>query len=183
MQWLNEAPSWSHEGDTITMTSAAHTDFWRITHDNGQRDSGHFYHDTVNGDFVATVRFSGRYAALYDQAGLMVRLDAEHWMKCGVEFFNGVQHASAVVTRQYSDWSVLPLDGAPAALWLRVTRHIHTLEVAYSLDGETYAMLRQAYFPPDLAVQVGVMACAPTGEGFPVTFDGFRVEPLTAGHA
>lgn len=180
MQWLNEAPEWAHEGDTITLRCAPKTDFWRITHDNGTRDSGHFYYQTVTGDFVAEASFSAEYAALYDQAGLMLRLDAQTWIKCGLELFNDVQHASTVVTRAFSDWSLLPLVDAPPALWLRVKRYGHTVDVSYSLDGAQYALLRQTYFPPEPTVQIGVMACAPTGPGFTARFEGFTVTPLDA---
>ena len=41
------------------------------------------------------------YAAWYDQAGLMVRQNAENWMKCGTEFFDGQRHASVVFTRDF----------------------------------------------------------------------------------
>ena len=116
MQWYNEPPAWSAQGDAVTLSVAPKTDFWRKTHDGGVRDNGHFYYRSVSGDFSAQVKFSGKYTALYDQAGLMVRVDAETWLKCGVEYVGGVQYASAVVTRDYSDWSVLPLDGAPDAV-------------------------------------------------------------------
>ena len=33
----------------------------------------------------------------------MVRLDEANWLKCGIEFVEGVQQVSAVVTRDYSD--------------------------------------------------------------------------------
>ena len=126
MQWLNEPAQWTHEGDTITVTADAKTDFWRITHDGGVRDTGHFYYQSVSGDFVAEVKFSAEYGALYDQAGLMIRLGDTTCLKTGVELFNGVQQASAVVTREMSDWSVLPLVDAPPALWLRLKRHAET---------------------------------------------------------
>jgi regulation of enolase protein 1 (concanavalin A-like superfamily) len=176
MQWLNEPAHWTHEGNRIAITADGKTDFWRITHDGGVRDTGHFYYQPVNGDFVAAAKFSAAYSALYDQAGLMVRLDETTWLKCGIELFNGVQHASVVVTRDFSDWSVIPLPGAPPALWLRLTRHAATVEVAYTVDGADYVMLRQAYLTPAEALQVGVMCCAPTGDGFTATFEGFRVE-------
>lgn len=179
MQWLNEAPAWAHDGDTITITAAPKTDFWRITHDGGQRDSGHFYAEQASGDFIVEARFSAEYAALYDQAGLMVRLDAENWLKCGIELFNGVQHASAVLTREYSDWSILPLDPAPPVLWMRVKREGNALEVSYSLDGEAYTMLRQGYFPPQVPVLAGVMVCAPVGDGFTTMFEDFSIRPVT----
>jgi regulation of enolase protein 1 (concanavalin A-like superfamily) len=56
---------------------------------------------------------------LYDQAGLMVRVDEANWVKGGMDV-GGVRQVSAVVTREYSDWSVAPLPGNPAAIWLRL---------------------------------------------------------------
>jgi regulation of enolase protein 1 (concanavalin A-like superfamily) len=176
MEWLNEPIFWSEQDGTVQFTCLPQTDFWRKTHDGGIRDSGHFFFQEAVGDFVVEVRVSGDYAALYDQAGLMIRLDEANWMKCGIEFFQGVQNVSAVVTRDFSDWSVVPVAQNPPMLWLRVVRHGHTLEVYYSLDSSTFVMLRQAYFPPEPRVQVGVMACAPTGNGFVATFTGFRVQ-------
>ncbi|MCZ7539997.1 MAG: DUF1349 domain-containing protein [Anaerolineae bacterium] len=175
MQWYNEPPAWSAQGNAITIHAAPQTDFWRKTHDGGIRDNGHFYYRPVRGDFVAQVRFSGDYSALYDQAGLMIRVDAATWLKGGVEFVGDVYHASVVVTRDYSDWSVVALEQAPPALWLRVVREGHTFAVTYSLDGVAYTMLRQAYLTDAAQVGVGLMACAPTGQGFAATFEGFEV--------
>lgn len=175
MEWFNEPPQWSADDALITAQAAPKTDFWRITHDDGERDSGHFYFQRVRGDFVAAVKVSGDYHSLYDQAGLMVRLDDRSWMKCGIEYVGDVQHVSAVVTRDYSDWSVIPVT-APPALWLRVVRQGHTLEVYYALDDrEDYTMLRQAYLTREPVLAVGVMLCAPIGDGFEARFEGFAV--------
>ncbi len=174
MRWHHEPPEWRVEGRSITVTAGPKTDFWRKTHDGGIRDHGHFYYRPVTGDFTAEVKVTGQYADLYDQAGLMVRLDETTWMKCGIEFVDGVQHASVVVTRDWSDWSVLPLANPPA-IWLRVVRHGPTVEVFYSLDGGEYTMIRQAFLTEEPAVDVGVMIAAPTGNGFTATFEGFTV--------
>lgn len=32
MQWLNEPPHWAQTEQNLTLTTAPHTDFWRITH-------------------------------------------------------------------------------------------------------------------------------------------------------
>ncbi len=61
-------------------------------------------------------------------------------------------------------------------MWLRVTRHAVTIEVAYSVDGTAYYVLRQTYLTGADTLQVGVMVYAPTGEGFPATFEGFAVQ-------
>ena len=135
---VQRAAVWAADGDTITVTAEPDTDFWRKTHYGFIRDNGHFYYQEVAGDFRCEVKVSGGYAALYDQAGLMVRLDDETWLKCGIEFVEGVRYVSAVVTRDFSDWSVVALPGSPAALWLRVVRTGPAIEISYALEAELH---------------------------------------------
>ncbi len=174
MDWFNPPPQWQQQPNYISLTSAGETDFWRKTHADFIKDDGHFYYETIEGDFTAHVKVTGHYNALYDQAGLMLRLDAENWIKCGVEYVDGQQYASAVVTRDYSDWSVVTIPN-PDTIWLKMSRHQHTVEIQYSLDGARYAMLRQSYFPPEPRVMLGVMCCAPKGTGFSAQFEGFQI--------
>lgn len=175
MQWLNEPPEWQAEGDRITVRTASKTDFWRKTHYGFIRDNGHFYFQTVHGNFTAEVKFTGQYAALYDQAGLMVRRDETTWVKTGIEYVDGVQHVSAVVTHDFSDWSVVRLAPNPPALWLRLDRDHEALEIKYSLDGAQYHLLRLAYIGDQPDILVGVMACSPDGDGFETVFEGLRI--------
>lgn len=176
MQWYNEPPKWDEQGSTLHVQTAPKTDFWRETHYGFIRDNGHFYYQEVAGNFVAEVKFTGQYRDLYDQAGLMVRQDENTWIKCGVEFVKGVQQASAVITRNYSDWSVAPLHQNPAVVWLRIVAHLPAVEVHYSLDGQTYTLLRLGYLTDALKVHVGLMCCSPDGEGFNVTFENFSIQ-------
>jgi regulation of enolase protein 1 (concanavalin A-like superfamily) len=178
MRWLNEPASWRARGGVIEVVSAARTDFWRETHYGFVRDTGHFYADAVDGDFVATVKVSGAFQALYDQAGLMVRRDASHWLKCGVEYVHGVQQLSAVVTREFSDWSVVPMPHNPPSVWIRVTRRGTAVEVHHSADGEHYTLLRLAYLTPARALEVGIMCASPDGDGFRTTFEHLEVRAL-----
>ncbi len=175
MEWYNEPPSWQDQDGIIQVTTGSKTDFWRKTHYGFIRDNGHFYFRPVAGNFVTEVKISGQYRDLYDQAGVMVRLDALHWLKCGIEYVGGVQQASVVVTRDYSDWSVVPLPQNPAAIWLRVSRHGDALEIHYSLDGQAYTMLRLAYLTLEERLQVGLMCCSPDGSGFDVTFQEWKL--------
>lgn len=178
MEWYNEPPHWQVKGDTITVTAGAKTDFWRETHYDFIRDNGNFFYQSVTGNFTVDVKIGGQYRELYDQAGLMLRLDETCWMKCGIEFVNGVQQVSAVVTRNYSDWSILPLPQNPNTLWLRVMRRGTAVEVQYSLNGSDYQMLRLAYLTPVEAIHAGIMCAAPEGSGFSVTFEGLKIYSL-----
>lgn len=172
MEWYNEPLHWKAEGAALTVTTGAKTDFWRTTHYGFIRDDGHFYYQTVQGDFEFTAQFSGQYRDLYDQAGIMLRLDAENWLKCGVEFVEGIQQASVVVTRQFSDWSVTPMAANPPTFWLRIKRAGDAVEVFH---GQESALLRVAYFPPVSPVQVGLMCASPQGDGFTVHFDHYQL--------
>ena len=78
--WLNEPKQWTRRGDVLSVTTDHATDFWRETHYGFTRDSGHFLGVPIEGDFTAQVRVRAAYDQLYDQAGLMVRLDERHWV-------------------------------------------------------------------------------------------------------
>ncbi len=175
MKWYNPPSKWNEEDGTIKVTSDAKTDFWRVTHYGFIRDNGHFYYQNIKGNFTVRVKVTGIYQALYDQAGLMVRLDEKNWLKYGIEFVNGVQQASVVVTREFSDWSVMPLSENPKSIWLRLKRTAETVAVEYSLDGKNYIFLRLGYLTTINNLQVGLMCASPDGNGFSVVFEEFSI--------
>lgn len=119
---------------------------------------------------------NGQYAALYDQAGLMVRRDAENWMKCGTEFFDGRRHASVVFTRDSSDWSTMPDLTERGAVWWRAVRKKDSIETLCSVDGEKFSSVRQGYYAPGGKVHVGIMCAAPEGPGFDAIFRDLKLE-------
>lgn len=181
MKWFNPPPYFEN-GESLTVMTGDRTDFWRETHYGFIRDDGHLFYEEVAGDFTATVCFRGEYQTLYDQAGLMLRLDKRNWIKAGIEYTDGLQHLSAVVTRDYSDWSVLPLPDAPQSIWLRLTRRSSVVWVQYSLEGQTWPMLRLAYLPPSAPAWVGPMCCSPQRSGFVVHFSDFNISEPTEGN-
>ena len=56
------------------------------------------------------VRLRTTFTGEFDQAGVFVKADNEHWVKSGLEFADGVLNLGAVVTIERSDWSVAPVD-------------------------------------------------------------------------
>jgi len=177
MQWLNEPGQWNALSNGLSARADAETDFWRKTHDNGIRHNGHYYFNSVTGDFTARVKVTGEYNSQYDQAGLMVRIDERTWLKCGIEFLDGIQYASAVVTRDYSDWSISPVSNPPA-IWLQCERKGTTFTVLYSIDGTEYEMIRQLFLTDQTEQQLGMMFAAPKGNGFSVLFEDYRMTQL-----
>jgi uncharacterized protein len=174
MHWLNEPPTWQKNNDRLRVVTGPNTDFWRVTHYGFIRDNGHFYYEERAGDFTIQVKIEAIYEALYDQAGVMIRLDAANWIKAGVEYTDGSPHFSAVVTREFSDWSVLPAT-LTGPTWFRLTKLGSAIRIQYSADGLSFSMLRLAYFPEASPTQVGLMCCSPEREGFEVEFSELNI--------
>lgn len=170
-QWMNEPGSFALEKQSLRLQTDTETDFWRVTEHDFIQDNGHFFYREIRGSFEMLLRFSGSYRDLYDQAGLMVRLDASNWIKAGIEWVEGLPKASVVVTRDFSDWSIRDLPETPTDFWIKARRGRDHVEISYSIDCLKYEVLRVAYFPPAGSIQAGLMAASPKGKGFEASFD------------
>lgn len=174
--WLNEPRVWSQENGKFSLRTGQDTDFWRETFYGFTRDTGHARLRPVSGDFTAAVTVRGAYETLYDQAGLMLRIDAANWIKAGIEFTDGLMHFSVVVTRGVSDWSVVPLPEAKPTddVDVRLTRHGDAVRVQFSVAGSPWQMARLCPFSAADA-RIGMMACSPQRAGFEARFTDFAV--------
>lgn len=176
--WLNEPSEWSLEDSGLDVVTDAKTDFWRETHYGFTRDTGHFFGVAVEGDFTAELRVQADYTHLYDQAGLMVRIDAENWVKTGIERSDGQALLSSVLTVGRSDWAVGALEGESRSIRLRATVAGGVLRLQSSTDGLRWPLLRLAPFPSAGTYRVGPMCCTPERSGLKVRFSEFRVGPF-----
>ncbi len=177
--WLNEPAAFNSDADELSLVTKEKTDFWQQTFYGFERDNGHAYLTPVSGDFTVSVTVRGDYQKLYDQAGLMLRIDQRNWIKTGIEFTDGLMHFSVVVTTGTSDWSVIPLHGSSTAdeVTVRLTRHGDAVRVQFSVNGAAWQLARLAPFSSADA-SVGIMACSPERGGFEATF-----RKLTVGSA
>jgi len=175
MKWYSKPVKSAVEGNKLKMNVDPATDYWRVTHYGFIRDNGPFYFTEQAGNFEASVKITGAYKELFHQAGLMVRIDNKNWIKTGIEYVDGVQNVSAVVTREVSDWSVVPRHDSPKSVWLKLLRKGDYVEIKYSFDGVKYDMLRLAYFPPKVKAMIGMVAAAPGKQNFDVVFEDFKV--------
>jgi regulation of enolase protein 1 (concanavalin A-like superfamily) len=176
MQWMNQPPSWHITGGTLTVHSAAKADFYRLP--GWSVDNGNFFRLPVVGDFMFEARISGQYAARYDQAGLMVRLDPENWVKCGTEFVDGQRYASVVFTRLFSDWSTMKDLSDTAPVWWRVVRKKESIETLCSLDGKQFTSVRQGYFVAAPKLEVGLLCASLEGQGVQASFDSLKLTAI-----
>lgn len=179
-QWVNPPAHYSMTDDALQVTTDARTDFWRETYYGFTHDSGHFYGFATGDGFTAQVRVRAQFEQLYDQAGIMVRLDAEHWLKAGLEFSDGHAMLSSVLTDGQSDWATGVYTGDPTDFWLRVSVAQGALRLQVSADGAQWPLVRLCPFPEADRNRylVGPMCCTPERAGLQVTFSDWMLTPL-----
>ena len=142
MQWFNEPENWSVKNDVLTMDVTPQSDYWRISHYGFTVDDAPFLYTLRGGEFEVKVKISGEYKVRFDQAGLMLRIDEENYIKTGIEYVDGKYNLSAVVTHKTSDWSVITLDKPVDYIWIKAVRRLDAVEIFYSFDDEEYVMMR-----------------------------------------
>lgn len=178
MNWFNEPASWNISDGLLTMDVTPHSDYWRISHYGFTVDDAPFYYAEYGGEFEAKVKITGAYKARFDQAGMMIRIDHENYIKTGIEFVDGKYNLSTVVTHHTSDWSVIALDHPVEHVWIKAVRRLDAVEIFYSFDDKTYTLMRNAWLEANRPVRIGMFAACPDGNGFKATFSDFMVSHL-----
>lgn len=178
MQWFNEPEKWAIDGNKLTMQVTPQSDYWRISHYGFTVDDAPFFYTLRGGEFEAKVKISGDYKVRFDQAGLMLRIDEENYIKAGIEFVDGKYNLSCVVTHHTSDWSVIELDKPVDHVWIKAVRRLDAVEIFYSFDDVEYTMMRNCWLKDNTPVMVGMMAACPDGNGFKATFEEFKIKHL-----
>lgn len=181
-RWRNPPPEHSETDAGLILRTGRDTDYWNNTFYGFRHDNGHFRATRVGGDFSMEISFLADYRTLYDQAGAMVWVDENNWLKCGIEYTDGALHFSVVVTRDdQSDWSVMPFAGAPdRPVVLRVTRHAEALRVQVQTEDGSWQLVRLCFLRMPETVEAGPMACSPTSEGLEVRFTRIDIgEPIS----
>ena len=108
MNWFNEPESWRIDSDKLIMEVTPQSDYWRNTRHGFMVDDAPFYYAEQGGEFEVVVKITGEYKFRFDQMGLMLRVDEQHWLKTGIEYVNGVMNFSAVITNENSNWNIIP---------------------------------------------------------------------------
>lgn len=175
MKWFNEPERWSDDDGQITVHADPQTDFWRVTGYGYVRDNGHIYGEALTSDFDLSVVVRAEYAKQYDQAGVAIRIDESHWLKTGVEYFDGRRRFSTVVTAGNSSWMMGALPDDFAILNLSLARRGDSVEIRSSTDQNEAELAAVVYVEPGVSAFTGVMCASPEGDGFEATFSGFEL--------
>ena len=172
--WHCPPPTWGFNHEGLFIQPAANTDFWRRTHYGFSGDNGHFFFTRLAGDFAVTTSVCSKPRHQYDQAGLMVRQDAECWIKTSVEFEPETNDRLGVVVTHhgYSDWSTQDLTAEVNMISFRVARTGSEFIISARFADANWTQLRMVRLACDPAEPLAVVpyACSPKGAGFRCVF-------------
>ncbi|MGE7438156.1 DUF1349 domain-containing protein [Kitasatospora sp. NPDC001175] len=176
--WLNPPLRTESDGRDLVVTTRDRSDFWRTTHYGFERDNGHALLTGLAVGTAVEVTIRARLDQPYDQAGAMVRVDEQNWIKTGVELTDGLPHLGAVVTRGHSDWSLAPVpEWADRPVTVRVSRGRDAVTIRARCGGEPWRTVRLAPLAGHLTASAGPYCCSPEREGLRVQFSQFTVGP------
>ena len=178
LKWHCEPIDWKVQNNSLIIAPNAETDFWQKTHYGFQADNGHFLYAELSGDFVLTTHVQCNFKNQYDQAGLMVRVSEEFWVKASVEFEPGEPNKlGAVVTNHgYSDWSTQDVEDTFTAYELRIIRNGSTYKVHYfdETSGE-WIQIRMFHLFDRTKVKAGIYCCSPKKDGFTTRYNFLKI--------
>lgn len=172
-RWTTEPVATRRAGDALVVEAAKGSDFWEKTLYGFERGSGHALLAPWAEDSALEVSFSLRgFDSLYDQAGIMLWISRTHWIKAGVEVNDGVPCVGAVVTDEYSDWSLAPVpEWSESVVTVRASRSNDAVIIRATASGRPWRTIRVARFVPGTtAAQAGPFVCAPERAGLAVSF-------------
>lgn len=186
---MREVP-W-HEGDWSTppehtrlddgqllVTARERSDLWRVTSYGFVHDDGHGLLVDLPDGTAVEVSFVLDFSEQFDQAGILVRADPQHWVKAGAEYADGSPQVGAVVTRGVSDWSTAPFpQWTGRVITVRASRAGDALTVRARADDEPWQLVRLAPIDPSLTWRAGPYLAAPTRAGLMVRFTRFAAGP------
>jgi regulation of enolase protein 1 (concanavalin A-like superfamily) len=169
-QWLNSPENSEVTSDGFCVTAKAHSDFWNTTSYGFIHDTGHALLNPFPQDTALELSWILDYNQQFDQAGLMIWSDSDHWIKAGVEYADGAPQLGAVVTSGLSDWSVAPVpEWMGKEVHLRISRSGDALTIRARCEGE-WQLVRLAPLDPARQWQAGLHLASPSRAGLTVTF-------------
>ena len=173
--WLHPPQSVDVIDDKLVIRTTDQSDFWNRTGHELTTYSGHALLREFPPDNAMEVEFSAEWTHEFDQAGLFLHADKEHWVKTGIEYADGVLGLGAVVTNGQSDWSAGNVhEWMEAKIRVRISRTKEVITIRARSGDEPWRFVRLAPIDPGLEWSAGPFAASPTRSDLKVTFHAWE---------
>lgn len=179
LNWRNAPKQYAVQPERISIITEPNTDLWQRTYYGFQNDNAPMLQmatDTAYFSFTVKTEFHSKQR--FDQCGIVVYNDSNHWLKASVEFEPaGFQRLGSVVTnRGYSDWATTDIAADITQMWYRLSRRSSDFRVEYSLDGKDFHQMRICHLEGAAeTIHFGLYACSPENSSFEAVFSEFQL--------
>ena len=168
--WLNPPVNAVEENSELKVATVHESDFWQNTSYGFVHDSGHALLKDFPANTSMEVSFILDYSGQFDQAGIIVHSDSQHWIKAGVESADGFPQVGAVVTSVNSDWSLAPvIHWFGKEVTVRASRTTDALTIR-ARCGDDDQLIRLAPIDASLPMSAGPHCASPVSTSLEVTF-------------
>ena len=179
MKWTREPKNYKIYDDKAEIITDPHTDLWQRTYYHFRNDNApalQMSTDKKYFSFIVKTEFESKNR--FDQCGVVMYLDSEHWLKASVEYENErFQHLGSVATNMgYSDWATTAIDASVKSMWYRFSRREDDYCIECSADGVNYSQMRICHmWRANETIQFGIYACSPENSSFKATFTNLEI--------
>lgn len=167
--WQNEPQRVRFDDDGMHVVAKYRTDFWSCARYGFQKNDGHFFFNSISGDFCCDLDWSFESPKAFDQCGIMLQANDDNWFKASIMYENEdtPMLATSLTNAGYSDLATVPLPQGTTHVWYRLKKRKGCYIAGYSIDGECYVQLRKFYLINDAeCIRVGAYLCSPQRDDF-----------------
>lgn len=173
-EWYNEPEKVLFLDKEMRIQASPQTDFWQSRQHHFEKDNAHFFFKPCDGDFTCVLKWRVTKADLFDQCGIMVRLDAQNWFKAAYmpDSQPDLKICSSLTNSGSSDLAKGMIKEDVHEIWFKLIRRQDDFVSFYSLNGTDFVFLRQFYLQNIASkTDVGAYICSPKNNRFEAVLD------------
>lgn len=167
------------KNDVLEFTTKPNTDLWQKTYYGFQNDNAPFIQTKIDEKYFSfTLKVNFFSKRRFDQAGVILYLDSENWLKASVEYENEkIQRLGSVVTNNsFSDWATVDISAEIKEMYYRLSRRESDFCIENSLDGINFKQMRICHLSKaENEIKIGIYACSPEDSSFKAIFSNMVI--------
>jgi regulation of enolase protein 1 (concanavalin A-like superfamily) len=170
LKWENKPLEFSVDKNRIILTAGEKTDMFRDPNVTYNTDNAPKLLFKADSDFVLTASIEHGFENKWDGGAIVLKQDSLNWIKfCFEKDYTGARRVVSVVTKNISDdCNSVEIPGNN--VFYKVAKAGNVITLYYSLNGQTWFLVRHLQFETTGPLQVGFLAQSPTGKSCKVTF-------------
>lgn len=168
------SPNITIKDGLLEFITKPYTDLWQKTYYGFENDNAPLVQIKISEKYFSfSVKVKYDSKRRFDQAGIILYLDSNNWLKSSVEYENEKnQRLGSVVTNNgFSDWATVDIPSGIKEMYYRLSRRESDFCIENSYGGINYKQMRICHlFKGCDDINIGIYACSPENSSFKAVF-------------